>query len=596
MKKAAIISLFFALLIVSAGAQDNPLNYVESSVGLASPQWEGGDSELEFADMNGDGHPDIVSIGDHGNPGIQSGEQGIMVWFNNGAGQWSVVMEGDLGYGGIAVGDVNMDGYLDVGYGMHHDYSSTDLGDQLIEVALGNGTGQGWVPWDDGLATAGEDWGMFGTDFGDIDNDGDLDIGSISFGCCNGVQVYLNNMDGTWTHTFGASGGNASDVFQFGDINNDGFLDFAAAYENGTVYFGDGTGSFTLMDLNLPPAGSVGRMGVCLGDVDGNGGMDLAYADGNGGVHVFVWNDADGQWDDWSAGLPATGTAQLLQLCDMNADGDMDLAAFGEAHFQLWLGDGKGTWTADATFTTQTSGDAKAFRAGGDIDHNGRPDLAILVEIGNWINYQNYLKCYKETSSVFSLNIKPLYPHGHEFFWQNCIRDIRWVSGVPAGQASTVRLEYSVTGGNGPWNLIADNLPNNGRYQWLVPMENSLDCFIRHTVMTENDTSSSVTNAAFAISDGTAGIASHSDNINPIRTFPNPARDEINIVSDKSFPGDIKVGRLILSDLSGRKLHVSGNDVEFPVNLDISALSEGLYFIRIVAGDRSYTLRFMKIL
>ena len=85
-------------------------------------------------------------------------------------------MEGDLGYGGIAVGDANNDGYLDVGYGMHHNYSSTDLGDQLIEVALGNGTGQGWMPWDDGLATAGEDWGMFGTDFGDIDNDGDLDF------------------------------------------------------------------------------------------------------------------------------------------------------------------------------------------------------------------------------------------------------------------------------------------------------------------------------------------------------------------------------------------------------------------------------------
>jgi hypothetical protein len=32
------------------------IEYVESSVGLGSPIWEGGDSELEFGDINGDGN------------------------------------------------------------------------------------------------------------------------------------------------------------------------------------------------------------------------------------------------------------------------------------------------------------------------------------------------------------------------------------------------------------------------------------------------------------------------------------------------------------------------------------------------------------
>lgn len=74
--------------------------------------------------------------------------------------------------------------FLDVAYGMHHKWGTGDLGDQLIEVSLGDGTGMNWIPWDDGLATNGEDWGMFGADFADVDNDGDLDIGSVSFGCC----------------------------------------------------------------------------------------------------------------------------------------------------------------------------------------------------------------------------------------------------------------------------------------------------------------------------------------------------------------------------------------------------------------------------
>lgn len=592
MKKTSALTCIALLICNCIYSQHNPLTYVESSVGLSNPEWEGGNSELEFADINGDGHPDIVTIGDHGNPGIQSGEQGIMVYFNNGSGQWSVEMEGDLGYGGIAVGDANNDGYLDVGYGMHHNYSSTDLGDQLIEVALGNGTGSGWVPWDDGLATAGEDWGMFGTDFGDIDNDGDLDIGSVSFGCCNGVQIYLNNLDGTWSHAFGVSGGNSSHLFQFGDINNDGYLDFAAAYENGTVFFGDGTGNFVNKDLNLPPAGSIGRVGTCLGDVDGDGGMDLAFADYNGGVHVYIWDNWQELWQSWSEGLPSSGTAEVLQLCDMNSDGYMDLAAFGNAHFQLWLGDGNGNWAADATFTTQTSGDCKAFRAGGDVDHNGKPDIALVVEIGTWINYQNHLKCYKESSSVFGLNIKPVFPHGHEFFWQNCIRDIRWTSAVPAGVESSVKLEYSVTGQNGPWNLIAEDLPNNGRYQWLLPQESSLDCYIRYTAMTENDTSSSVTPAAFTISDGTAGTMERKS-LPSVVISPNPASQNITVSGQNGLQA-AQYKKLTVYDILGNEMISREGALELPAKIDISNLSGGVYFIRLTnENNLSHTSKFI---
>jgi hypothetical protein len=117
-----------------------------------------------------------------------------MVYFGDGDGSWSIHMEGDFA-GGIAVGDVNNDGLLD-GLRMHHDYSEHRPGDQLLEVALGDGTGRS-DSWDNGLAANGESWGMFATDFADIDADGDLDVASNSFGCCNGVHVYRNDGDGT---------------------------------------------------------------------------------------------------------------------------------------------------------------------------------------------------------------------------------------------------------------------------------------------------------------------------------------------------------------------------------------------------------------
>ncbi|MBM3314891.1 VCBS repeat-containing protein, partial [candidate division WOR-3 bacterium] len=116
------------------------LGYVECSNGLQPPELEGGRTELEFADVDNDGNVDILSIGDHGSPYVGTDEHGVMVWFGDGHGNWSVFQYGDFGYGGIAVGDLNHDGNWDVGYGMHHNYSGEDLGDDMLEAALGDGT------------------------------------------------------------------------------------------------------------------------------------------------------------------------------------------------------------------------------------------------------------------------------------------------------------------------------------------------------------------------------------------------------------------------------------------------------------------------
>ena len=145
--------LFYAFRF---GSSLPSISYVESSSGLQSIALDGGRTEIEMADINDDGNIDLLSIGDHGNPFVNTQEHGIMVWFGNGtAANWTLFQNGNFGYGGIAIGDVDNDGKLDVGYGMHHNYSSSDFGNQLLEVALGDGSGQNWTPWDDSLATRG---------------------------------------------------------------------------------------------------------------------------------------------------------------------------------------------------------------------------------------------------------------------------------------------------------------------------------------------------------------------------------------------------------------------------------------------------------
>lgn len=592
-----IIPLFAASLFLSfcvtghAFCQDGhrSLTYVNSSTGLTSPEWEGGKTELEFADINQDGALDIISIGDHGSPLINSGEHGVMVYFGDGAGNWNVHMEGDFGYGGIAAGDVNLDGFMDVGYGMHHNYSGSDLGDQLIEVALGDGTGTAWTPWDDGLASAGEDWGMFSTDFADVDNDGDLDLGSISFGCCSGIHIYLNNLDGTWTHRFGFLDGNSDMIFQFGDVNRDGFMDFVAGHQLGTVYFGDGTGNFILADGNLPGGDLLGRLGPSFGDVDNDGGMDLAFVNDNGGLEAWIWEDVSGDWVKWSGGLPASGDFELTQMCDMDGDGYTDLPAFGYGTFSLFLGDGAGNWTADATFTTEDPGYAQAFRTGGDVDHNGRPDLVMLYEVGSWWDYQNQLRCYKESNTAMMLSVRPEFPRGGEVFWQESIREIKWVSTVPAvGPVSLVRLEYS-TDGPEEWILIADSLPDNGSYQWVVPQENSNNCYIRCTVSQEGESWGSHTPSPFTITDGTVGLPLPGDKETVLfETWPNPSYGPVEFIFSLESP---VFCQLAVTDISGRPVDklLSKRLAAGTHRVSWHGPGPGVYFTRLTAGHGSVT-------
>jgi len=491
------VLLFLSVLLYA-------LEYIESSNGLQNPQLEGGRTEVEFVDLNADGNIDIVSIGDHGSPYVNTQEHGVMVWFGDGMGNWEVYQNGNFGYGGIAAGDLNNDGFMDIGYGMHHNYSGNDFGDSILEAALGDGTGQNWQPWDDGISTGNTNqWGMFCTDLADVNNDGLLDLGANSFGAGDGIHVFTSKGNGTWTQCFGFLGGNSTMDFCFGDVNADGNADFAVAHEYGTVYLGDGSGSFAIADGNLPSGSSVGRKGPSLGDIDNDGDQDLAFCNAGGGIDVWTW-EGNNTWADVSGLLPATGSYQVTQLCDVNIDGFMDVIAFGSGTTRVWLGDGAGYWAADAIFTTPAPGDYGAFRVGADADHNGYPDIAVVAEEGDTWNAINHLRFFRETSAVGSLFVFPVYPRGGEVFRTGSIRFIAWTCGVPAGHASYMKLELSIGGLSGPWTTITDSVPDNGRYQFSVPSGiNSSNCYIRYTASTSIDTFICTTAAAFTISDGT---------------------------------------------------------------------------------------------
>jgi hypothetical protein len=567
-----------AVLVLAARAQ---LGYVESSVGFQnSPRLDGGRTELEMADINNDGHIDILSIGDHGSPFINTQQRGVMVWFGDGTGSWTVHLPNDtLGYGGIAVGDVNNDGHWDVGYGMHHNYTSNPLGDGLIEVALGDGSGRSWTAWGDSLAREGQTWGMHATDFGDFDNDGRLDVGSISFGASDGLHVYKNLGNGAWRRTFGFTGGNSQMEFYFRDVNNDGNLDIVAAHGTGSSWFGDGTGNFTPANTGLPSSSS-GLSGLSAGDVDNDGGCDVAFANGSGGVEVWTWDDGQQSWTSYSGNLPQADSFQVTRLCDMNADGFVDLLAFGRGKTRVWLGDGAGNWAEAAGFNTPRAGTYAALCTGADFDHNGRPDIVYWAREGSWPSDINVAHAFKETTAVSGLTVFPVFPRGRERFPGGAARFIEWWSAAPVPESTRVRLELSTAGAGGPWQPVADGLRNGGRYQWAVPEGvNSPDCHIRYTVTGPGDTVTAITPRPFAIGDTSVALA-EGGRARPrgrLEIRPNPARR--GVLALVRCPGG--EGTMVrLYTPAGRQVREARAAADGNAALDTRGLAAGAYFAR----------------
>jgi len=155
-----------------------------------------------------------------------------------------------------------------------------------------------------------------------------------------------------------------------GDLNGDGALDLAVGTGSGVaVLLGQGDGSF--QEARTFGVGNAANS-VVVGDLNGDGALDLAVGT-RSGVAVLL-GQGDGIFQaPLSSGC--CGGTLLVGVSDFNGDGKPDLAAAPDS---VLLGQGDGTFESPLAFGTEGLNPRSA--AVGDFNGDGLPDLAVT----NW--------------------------------------------------------------------------------------------------------------------------------------------------------------------------------------------------------------------
>ena len=298
---------------------------------------KGQDLDATFADYDNDGYQDLFI----------ATTNGIIVYKNEGDGTFSRVTE-DIGLGNadniskILFADFDQDGDLDM-------YVARKGGNKFFR---NNGDGS-FTENAAAMGLTGDKQGTMNMDFGDFDEDGDLDI--IGLGEDGSIELFNNSRHSNFKDISESEGLKnskyAGTAITLGDYNNDGRLDiFIAGGSGGKCLLLRNERGHFVVDDKVSEQLSSSLIGIQVYDIafvdyDNDGHQDIVVAGVNGnsskrGVRLFH-NDGLKGFSDVSSLLPVNVMqAYRIAIADFNFDGDRDIFFSGPTGVQLARNDG----------------------------------------------------------------------------------------------------------------------------------------------------------------------------------------------------------------------------------------------------------------
>jgi hypothetical protein len=299
-------------------------------------------------DLNGDGNIDLVIA----QPG------GIEVCLGNGDGTFQpAVAYGPGGGGFIAVGDFNGDGIPDVA------------------IPNSNGiylyTGQGGGVFSPGVLTPVSPSGSLANRTlvaADFNGDGKLDL-AVATLQPSGFIVMLGNGDGTFQAPTAYTGTSPTWVAA-GDLNGDGHPDIVVSSGSAFVYLNNGHGQFS-QTTSVPLSGPQ----LAIGKINGDDIPDLVSSTGSVAFGIGHGKFAP----PVSYAVESSGSTADVVLAELTTNGRMDIIAGQNGALSVLLNEGNGTFVDGEWTSVLGSGNCGAAA---DFNGDGKPDLAVPTTSG----------------------------------------------------------------------------------------------------------------------------------------------------------------------------------------------------------------------
>jgi len=377
---------------------DETVKFTESSAGLpADGSWR---NSLDVADMNGDGHLDIIA------PPQRTVDPNPSIFLGDGKGGWKRWDEArfslGLNYGSVAAADFNRDGHMDLVFGVHL---------CCVVPFLGDGKGN----FTDSREGVDDYFPSRRVRVRDFNKDGYPDIIANTEGpsmletdkrAPGKVRAYLNQKKGKSWKTVSVAGADryvGGDWLTVGNFNDDKYLDVAASsiYYGGmdVFYLGKPDGTFEPFGREWMPIAShytalasgkftskkredviVTFQRQWLASIDPN---DFPPPDQQrvSGLDRVSWKDGTPKRYPiarWAGGGGVVG----LGPGDFNRDGHLDLALIQiePRRLVVLLGDGKGGFRKADLEGLQLQSNPIYDAKVADVNRDGWDDLLLMYE------------------------------------------------------------------------------------------------------------------------------------------------------------------------------------------------------------------------
>ena len=202
---------------------------------------------------------------------------------------------------------------------------------------------------------------------GDIDGDGFLDALAAS---SSGAGMFWYEYPEWSKHAIRATGSWTTDM-QTADIDDDGDLDVVIPNSSGLQGYENprpaGDPRLDPWNEHLTGPGGADHHDVEVGDIEGDGDLDVVSRDKSGG-DSFLWR-REGP-TSWTQIAISTADGEGTSLGDLDLDGDLDVA-----HNGFWMEQVDTTTWISHVIDTNWAGDVGVQIT--DIDGNGEPDVVL---------------------------------------------------------------------------------------------------------------------------------------------------------------------------------------------------------------------------